>query len=352
MHVVVMAGGSGTRFWPLSRRRHPKQLIRLFGDRAMIAETVARFEGVVPPERVLVVTSEALADPIADALPEVPRANLLLEPMGRNTAPCIGMAAIALRERTGRSDEVMAVFPADHYIRDVEAFRAAVQAAVDHAATGSIVTLGIEPTKPETGYGYIRCGAPLSEGVRRAAAFVEKPDRATAEAYLRSGDYLWNSGMFCFRVDTILSEIARQLPGLASHLDELAPALARGDRDEVARVFAEIEPVSIDYGVMEGASDVAVIPSRFGWDDVGHWDALPHVCETDDAANVIKGDVVAIDCKDSVLFGRPDRVLAAVGLDHFVVVDTEDALLVAPRDRVQQVRAIVEALRARGGELV
>lgn len=352
MHVVIMAGGAGTRFWPLSRRHRPKQLLTLFGETPMISQTVDRFEGVVPPERILIITSESLADAVAEAVPQVPRENILLEPVGRNTAPCIGLACVVLRDRLQRGDEVVAVFPADHYIRDPAAFRDSVQQAVDHADSGAIVTLGIEPTKPETGYGYIKAGAEVADGVRAVERFVEKPNRKNALHYLTDGDYLWNSGMFAFRVDAMLGEIGRQLPALAAELEALAPAIAAKDDDAVAEIFERIEPVSIDYGVMEGAKNVAVVPVRFGWSDVGHWDALPYVAETDDAGNVTMGDVVAVDCRDSVLIGHDERVLAAVGLDHVVVVDTEDAMLVAVRDRAQEVRAIVEALKNRDGKIV
>ncbi len=351
MHVVIMAGGAGTRFWPLSRRHRPKQLLNLFGDTPMIAQTVDRFAGLVPPEKILIVTNEALAEAVSEAVPQIPTENVLLEPVGRNTAPCIGMAAVAVRERLGSADEVLAVFPADHFIRDEEAFRDAVRLAAAEAEEGAIVTLGIEPTKPETGYGYIRCGDPISDTVRVADAFVEKPDRETALKYLTDGNYLWNSGMFCFRIDAVMSEVERQLPELAAHLEELAPAIGKDD-EEVAKVFAQITPVSIDYGVMEGAENVRVVPVRFGWSDVGHWDALPSVAKTDDDGNVAIGDVITIDCRDSVLMGHDDRVLAAVGLERIVVVDTEDAVLVAPRDRVQEVRAIVEALKGRDGDIV
>lgn len=351
MYVVIMAGGAGTRFWPLSRRHRPKQLLNLFGDAPMIAQTVERFDGVVPPERILIVTNESLADAVLEAVPQIPAENVLLEPVGRNTAPCIGMAAVAVRERTGSSDEVLAVFPADHFIRDTQRFRDAVELAVAQAEGGAIVTLGIEPTKPETGYGYIRSGDPVSDHVRVADAFVEKPDRETALRYLTDGNYLWNSGMFCFRIDTVMGEIERQLPDLGNKLEELAPTIGK-DAARFAEIFSSIEPVSIDYGVMEGAANVQVVPVSFGWSDVGHWDALPSVAETDDAGNVAIGDVIAIDCQDSVLMGHDDRVLAAVGLERIVVVDTADAVLVAPRGRVQEVRAIVDALKSRDGNIV
>lgn len=350
MYAIIMAGGAGTRFWPLSRRRRPKQLLSLFGGKPMIAETVDRLEGLIPPERVLVVTNEVLADAVREALPSVPAENVLSEPMGRNTAPCIAMAAAAVRSAAG-AEEVMVVLPADHFIRDVDAFRATLAAAANEAEGGAIVTLGIEPTKPETGYGYIRCGSPLSEGVREVDRFVEKPDHATAMTYLQDGNYLWNSGMFCFRVDRILGEFSAQLPALAAEVDPIASALERRDASALREVFERIEPVSIDYGVMEGAEDVRVLPASFGWSDVGHWDALPSVTATDSKGNVQMGDVVAVDCTECVLVGHDRRVLATVGLERIVVVDTEDALLVAPRDRVQEVRRVVEALKARPDDL-
>lgn len=318
----------------------------------MITETVRRFTGLVPLEQILIVTSEALAEAVAEAVPDLPRENILLEPVGRNTAPCIGLAAVTVRDRIGRTDEVLGVFPADHFIRDVSAFHDAVRTAVTEAESGAIVTLGIEPTKPETGYGYIRAGETLGGGVRHADAFVEKPTLDRALEYLTDGNYLWNSGMFAFRIDTILGEFERQLPELAAQLEELAPAVQQGDEERIAAVYDAITAVSIDYGVMESADNVRVLPVSFGWSDVGHWDALPSVAETDGQGNVTMGDVVAVDCHDSVLMGHDDRVLAAVGLDHIVVVDTEDAILVAVRDRVQEVRAIVDALKNRDGTIV
>lgn len=351
MYVVIMAGGAGTRFWPLSRRHRPKQLLSLFGDRPMIAETVARFEGFVPLERILVVTSEALLDAIREAVPELPTANLLAEPVGRNTAPCIGLAAMEVLRRTQDPSQVVAVFPADHYIRDPRRFLDAVAQAGAAATAGAIVTLGVEPTRPETGYGYIHHGEIEADGTARVDAFVEKPNRDTALRYLRDGRYVWNAGIFAFRIDTLLAEFARQLPALRAQLDEVAAALDAGDEVALRTVFESIEPVSIDYGIMEGATTMRVVPTYFGWSDVGAWDALSEVAETDDHGNVAIGDVVAIDCLDCVLVGHDRRVLAAVGLSRVVVVDSEDAVLVAPRDRVQEVRAIVDSLKNRAGNL-
>lgn len=352
MYVVIMAGGVGSRFWPMSRRKRPKQLLPLFGDEPMIAQTVRRFRGLVPVENVLVVTSITLAKAIQEAVPELPAENILFEPMGRNTAPCIGMAVKDIERREGSADSVIGVFPADHYIRNEELFRATVSRAAKRAGEErAIVTLGIEPTHPETGYGYIRHGALNDMGVAGVEAFVEKPDRETALRYLAEGNYLWNAGIFVFRGDVMLEEMEQQLPALFGCLGPLDSARAAGDTTKIRDIFSRIQPVSIDYGVMEGARSVAVIPAPFGWSDVGHWDALPAVAETDAQGNVVEGDVVAIDCRDSVLMGADERVLAAVGLDHVIVVDTHDAVLVAPRSRAQDVRKIVDSLKKRSGGL-
>lgn len=349
---MIMAGGAGTRFWPMSRRHRPKQLLSLFGGKPMIAETVARFEGLVPIEQIIVVTADGLVDAIREAVPNLPHGNILAEPVGRNTAPAIGLAASEILRRSGDPATVMTVFPSDHFIRDVPRFRETVALAARIASSGAIVTLGIEPTTPETGYGYIRRGEMADDGSAAVEQFVEKPPRETALEYFADGNYLWNAGMFAFRLDTILGEIERQMPALHGALGAIAEALTVGDLVRYAELFEKLESISIDYGVMEKATSVRVIPVSFGWSDVGHWDTLPEVASTDARGNVTIGDVVAIDCDDSVLVGHDRRVLAAVGLQRIVVVDSEDAILVAPRDRVQEVRKVVESLRNRGGNLV
>lgn len=346
MHAVVIAGGSGTRFWPMSRAHRPKQLLAIFGDRPMIAETFGRLEGLVDCGHWWVVTHGGLVDAIAAAVPTLPAENLLTEPEARNTAPAIALAAAVIGRRHG-DDAVLGVLPADHYIRDVAGFRAAMARAAEVARGGRIVTLGIEPTRPETGYGYIRCGVGESDGVFDVEAFVEKPDRARALAYLADGRHLWNAGMFFFCVGTLREELERHLPALASRFDSLGEAHEAGDVEGLAALYGALEDLSFDHGVLERSDRVAVLPVSFGWSDVGHWDALPDVRETDSAGNVRLGDVVALDCEQSVLVGHDRRVLAAVGLRDMVVVDSEDALLVAPRDRVQEVRAIVERLKNR-----
>jgi mannose-1-phosphate guanylyltransferase len=351
MYVVIMAGGAGTRFWPMSRKHRPKQLLTLFSDRPMVAETVARFADIVPMENILVITNETLRKAVIEAVPELPPENIVAEPEARNTAPCIALAAAVIEAREGSRNVVMSVFPADHYIRDEDNFRMTAQRAARLAERGGIVTLGIEPTKPETGYGYMKRGGLDDMGAASVEKFVEKPDRETALRYLADGNYLWNAGIFAFRVDTILDEFARQMPALSAAYPDLLRTVKEENLIGMAKAYSRIPAVSIDYGVMEGAKEVRVIPATFGWSDVGAWDALSEVTETDDRGNVIIGDVVAIDCSNSVFVGHDRRVLAAVGLDGIVVVDSEDALLVAPRERVQEVRAVVDSLKTRESNL-
>ncbi len=344
---MIMAGGSGTRFWPLSRRATPKQLLRLFGDRTMIAETVARFDGLAEPEHTLIITSDHLVDAIHREL-SLPKANIIGEPSARNTAAPVGLAAIVAAARSANPEEIVCVFPADHYIRDTQGFQDAVRAAAERARRGAIVTLGVRPTQPETGYGYIEAGDE-SDGFFSVRSFREKPDAASARAYLNAGGFFWNAGMFFFRADVMLAEIRRQLPLLGTALDTLNHIADDPTSDAIlfTQTWATLESISIDYGVMEGAGQVEVLPVDFGWSDVGHWDALPGVAETDEAGNHISGDVTAIDCGTSVIYNQSDRVLATLGVEGMVVVQTQDATLVAPRARSQEIRRIVDALSKR-----
>lgn len=351
MHAIIMAGGSGTRFWPMSRRLRPKQLLALFGEQTMMAQTAERLRPLTGDEGMLIVTGAHLVDGIQAALPSLPAENIIAEPVGRNTAPCIGLATHLIEHRAGQGeDPIIGVFAADHHVADPEGFRAAVAVAVEAASEpGVIVTLGIAPTRPETGYGYIQY-QPEGEqgGAYPVNRFVEKPDRATAERYLASGDHLWNAGLFFFRASTMRQEIARQLPRMAERLDAIAAAFddEDGGQSALARIFPTLESISIDYGVMEDAAHVKVVPADVGWNDVGHWAALPGLLEADDDGNILRGDVIARDTRHTAAFNdRTDHLLAVVGVDDLVVVTTEDATLVVPRERAQQVRDIVKALK-------
>jgi mannose-1-phosphate guanylyltransferase len=355
MYAVIMAGGSGTRFWPLSRRLRPKQFLAIGTEQPLIDETAARLAPLVPMERVRVVAGAHHADAIRSLLPALPADGLLIEPCARNTAPCVGLAAIHLFKED--PEAVMAVLPADHHIGDAAGFRRLMAAAAERARAGEIVTLGIRPTRPETGYGYIhydRSDTQLtSDGVEICAVnrFVEKPPRAVAERYLEHGGYLWNSGMFFFTARRILDDIARLLPQLSAALERIGAAIGTPDYDAVlAENFAALESVSIDYGVMEHAERVRVVPADIGWNDVGHWAALADFAEADAQGNVVDGASVLIDARNLVVHAEPGRMVAAIGVDNLVIVATDDAVLVCPRDRAQDVRRVVAELKKSGRE--
>ncbi len=347
--AIVMAGGSGTRFWPASRKKTPKQLLALApGDeRSLLAATVERIAPLVSPERVLVVTGAHLADATRAAVPQIPQENVLAEPTGRNTAPCVGWAAAVIRRRD--PDAKIAVLAADHHIADGDAFLAVLARAFEAAGEGLLVTVGVKPTRPETGYGYIEVGEEIADGTYRARRFVEKPNRGRAEQFLAAGTFLWNSGMFFFRADVILDAIRSHLPGLAAALDRFdAAALAGDEASVIASEYAALPSVSIDHGVMEKADRVAVVPGDFGWSDVGSWTSAWELAPRDGSRNAVTdAEAVLVDATGCYVRGPRGKVIALVGVRDLVVVDTPDALLVVPRERAQDVREIVRALEAR-----
>lgn len=344
---VIMAGGSGTRFWPLSRAARPKQLLPLGGgDVSLLRATLDRIGSIISPEHTLVVTSEALAPAIRAELPSLPSENVLAEPVGRNTAPCVGWAAAVVARRD--PEAVMAVLPADHHIADDAGYLRVMARAIEAARSGDMVTVGIRPTRPETGYGYVELGEELAPGVNRARRFVEKPDELRARQFLAAGRFLWNSGMFFFRADEVLSLVRQHLPGLGDALKQFDEAALRGQEQElVQRTYGNLPDISIDHGVMEKASRVAVVPGDFGWSDVGSWTSAWELAPRDEQENALFGEVVAVDSRGSYVRAPAGKVVAIVGLEDVVVVDTEDALLVMPRSRAQDVRAIVSELKSR-----
>jgi mannose-1-phosphate guanylyltransferase/mannose-6-phosphate isomerase len=346
---VVLSGGAGTRLWPLSRELYPKQLLPLTGEHTMLQETVRRLDGLETGAPV-VVCNEAHRFLVAEQLRGIAcRAQaIVLEPVGRNTAPAIALAAHAALA-SANADALLLILPADHVIGDVPAFQRAVRVAAMAARDGHLVTFGVVPRTAETGYGYIRRGTQMPSGGWRIARFVEKPDRAAAEAYIAAGDYYWNSGMFLFGASRYLEELRLHAPDI---FDACERAYAGAQRDlDFTRVdadaFAACRSESIDYAVMEKTGDAVVVPLDAGWSDVGSWSALHEACEKDENGNVIRGDVLAEQTRNSYLYAE-SRLVAVVGLNDHVVIETKDAVLVAPRDRVQEVKALVTRIKDSG----
>lgn len=347
IHAVILAGGWGERLWPMSTRERPKQLLALGSERPLVADALARVSGLAAPETTLVLTSASLRAAILSVLPDVPADRVIGEPVGKNTAPAIALAAhVLVREDP---DAVMVVLPADHVVRDVDAFRHTLATALE-AANGerALVTLGVRPTRAETGYGYIRSGGPAgTKGVSLVDSFVEKPDGQTARSYVEDGSYLWNSGMFVWRADRVLEEVARQLPDLSSALDGVTGSPGSDSfPEDVARFYEAAPAISIDYGIMEAAENVLVVPAGFDWDDVGAWTALARVWGVDAGGNAASGEVVLLESTDSVVYSE-DGLVAVLGMEGVVVASTGAATLVCPKSMVGDVRRIVEELRRR-----
>jgi mannose-1-phosphate guanylyltransferase len=343
VQALILAGGSGTRFWPLSRRTNPKQLLALEGDRSLLQQTFDRLQPLVAPEAVWVCTTETLAEAVREQLPEVPPEQVLVEPVGRNTAPAIAWSVRTMPEAARQG--VVAVLPADHRFGDPAGFRRVLAEAAEVAlAEARILTLGVQPHRPETGYGYLELGEalPAWSGVRRVVRFREKPDLATAERFVESGNFLWNGGIFVFRGTVLLDRVERCMPELAAGVEAIAAAPER-----TAELYPALPADSIDFGVMEKLDDIATLPLDCGWSDLGSWEALAEILPTDAGGNTEHGDVLTVDCRDTLLWAEEGTV-AAIGVEGLVVVRTGDAVLVMPKERAQDVKAIVERLKAEG----
>lgn len=349
-YAVIMAGGSGTRLWPLSLKKCPKQALQLVGGRTMLGHAVDRILPLFGSERIVVVTRDEHRAVLAEKTPELPLQSFILEPAGRGTAPAIGLAAIHLRKKD--PEAIMVVLTADHFIRDTIRFREVLAAAAKAAAKGHLVTLGINPSSPSTGFGYIKQGESLDAAddfpVFNVEKFVEKPDQEKAGAMVKSGDYSWNSGMFIWRVDRILEEFRRQMPDFYAQLTKVESALGTTGYEKVIRdIWPKVAKETIDYGIMEGAKDVVVIPVDIGWTDVGSWGSLFELLSTDKNGNTVVGPHLGIDTHNSLVFGGK-RLIATIGVQDLVIVDTENAVLVCPREREQEVKEIVERLGKEG----
>ncbi|MFH1469366.1 MAG: mannose-1-phosphate guanylyltransferase [Pseudomonadota bacterium] len=344
--VLVMAGGRGTRFWPLSRNHRPKQCLALTGERTLLQQAVDRVVGLVGPDCVMVATGRDMEAEVRAQLPELPRENFLVEPRGRNTAPCIAWGAVETARRWG-GDSVMAVLPADHVIADPETFRGVLAAAAEAASqTNSLVTIGIQPTRPETGYGYLEVGGELGRwGGRpflRVRRFVEKPDAHTAAGFLATGGYLWNAGMFCWTVDAIRDAYREYLPRTWAAMEALAHR-----PEALDDLWERFDATSVDYGVLERSRGVLTVPAEFGWSDVGTWSALREVLPGVTGGSIIAGQSVALDARGNVVHA-PGKLVALLGVDGLVVVDTEDVLLISRVDHAQEIRRIHDEVERRG----
>jgi mannose-1-phosphate guanylyltransferase len=353
MYAVIMAGGIGTRFWPRSRYELPKQFLTILDNHTLIQATFDRLHKIIPRQQIFVVTTETQSQQVRTQLPLLPAENLIVEPKGKNTAPCIGLAAIMLKRID--PEAVMVVLPSDHRIQREEQFYAVLTAAEQFALKNdSLITLGIRPTYASTGYGYIQLNGQVDEinglPIFKVKTFAEKPDATTAQRFIESGDFLWNSGMFIWRINAILRAIEELLPELYDSLMEIEKHLGKQSQNEVIKkVFCQIKSISIDYGVMEQSKDVYVLKGDFDWNDVGSWEEVYKISDKDENGNVIIGNHFTKDSQRCYI-DSPHRFIATVGVDDLIIVDAGDALLICRRDRAQQVKDLVDAMKRKNLE--
>lgn len=355
MYIVIMAGGSGTRFWPRSRAGNPKQMLNLFGERTMLQLTYDRVKDFVNDEKIIIVTNKELKDSVSEQLPNLPGNNIIAEPFGRNTAPCIALAAAIIKKRAGEN-ETMVVLPADHLIRERDKFKQCINAASRYAPEkGCLITVGIKPAYPETGYGYIQKGEQISERLNRSIfkvkTFAEKPDMEIANRFIQSGDFLWNSGMFIWTIKAITDALEEYQPELSESFNAIIDKIDCPDMDDIILdIYSNIKPVSIDYGVMETAGRVCVIEADFSWNDVGSWEAVYNLSDKDPENNAVEApERILLESKNNYIYSTR-KMVAAVGIEDLVVVDTDDALLICKKEESQKVKELVEALRRNGLE--
>lgn len=347
---VIMAGGGGTRFWPLSRRERPKQLLNLTGRDLMINETIDRINSVIGRNNIYIVTNTSQGKAMCEAVyGRLEDKNIILEPAARNTAACIGYAAVRIEAEFGGG--IMCVFPADHYIQDEHGFSKILEAAVAEAeAEDALFTIGIEPTFPSTGYGYINYQKDSQGQAKKVKQFVEKPCLEKAEQYLKSGDYAWNSGMFVWKTSVILDEIKKYIPDMYEKLMLIKDSIGTdAEAETIEKVYPEIPKISIDYGVMEKSDKVMVFSGEFGWNDVGSWDTLEAVHTKDENGNIFIGEHVDIDTKGSVVYAG-GKMVTTIGVSNLVIVETDNALLVCDKSRAQEVKKLVEQFEKNGQE--
>ena len=348
--AVIMAGGKGERFWPKSRGNLPKQFLSLTDDgKTMLQQSAHRILPLVIHEDIYIVTNREYVDLVREQLPEIPDGNILAEPKARNTAPCIGFAAAVMAQKYG--DAVMLALPADHIVKFEEMYIDTLTQAIEVAkedGSENLVTIGITPTYPEIGYGYIHFGRAEKSsmhGVYAVKRFVEKPDIDTAKEYLASGEYLWNSGMFVWKLSTILKQFENLLPDTYQGVMEISKAVGAPEYEQVLhKCFDAFKPESIDYGIMEKAKTIYTLPGNFGWDDTGNWLALERINKTNESGNMVKGDVITIGTRNSIIMGSK-KLIAAVGLEDVIIVEADEAILICAKDAAQDVKKVVENLK-------
>jgi mannose-1-phosphate guanylyltransferase len=343
--AVIMAGGVGSRFWPRSKERKPKQLIRIVGENTMIQDTVRRLDGLVKNENIFVITNKIQKIRVKEQLPQIPVENIIDEPFGKNTAACIGLASVIIKQKN--PEAVTITLPSDHLIKDDELFRECLLTAANYAyKSKGLVTIGITPTRPETGYGYIQFDEEsIEKNIYKVLTFAEKPNIATARRFLESGDFLWNSGIFIWRVDTIMNEINKYLPDLYDGLTKIEASINTAEFEKtVVQVYGQLKSISIDYGVMEKSNIVFLTKADFYWNDVGNWEAVYEISDKNEEGNAIIGDVYTQNTFDSYIFS-PRKFAATIGVENLIVINTNEALLICHRNNAQDVRQIVDYLK-------
>jgi mannose-1-phosphate guanylyltransferase len=369
--AIIMAGGTGERFWPLSRKKTPKQLLALSSDKTMLEESILRIAPVIPPEDVYIITSQTLLEPIRKAMPAFPPENVVAEPCKRNTAPCLALGAAFIAEKYSAlgfsPDKIsIAVLTADQNIEPEEGFLSTVRNILDYVENNNVLaTIGIQPNRPETGYGYIHVNEPFDFNspipeIKHVIRFVEKPDYEKATEYFKAGNFLWNSGMFFWRLDNYISAMSEHLPEVGTKITEMQIKFKNKTElvlpealHSVTPIFEAFPNISIDYGLMEKAGNVVVARALFNWDDIGSWDSLHRVRPYDTNGNVTEGKTALVEIKDSVIINSTTNskvVIAGLGLENIVIVATDDAILVCPKDRVQEIKKCVEIIRKEGGD--
>lgn len=345
LYAVIMAGGVGSRFWPRSKTKLPKQLLTIFGEQTMIQDTVKRIESIVKRENILIITNALQKSGVESQLPGIPKENIIIEPFGRNTAACIGLASVIVKSRD--KDAVTFILPSDHVIKETDEFNKTMMNAASYAnSSDSLVTIGITPSHPETGYGYIQIDErAVQDSVYKVLTFAEKPNFATAVRFVKSGDFFWNSGMFIWRTDSILNEIQKYMPDLHNGLEKIQKDIDSQKFDTtLSNEYGQLKKISIDYGIMEKSKNVCLIKGNFTWSDVGSWEAVYNLSKKDKDGNVKVGAVYADAATDSYIYA-PDKFTALIGVNNLIVINHEDELLICRKDKSQDVKEIIDYLK-------